>query len=609
MRASLFRRARTLHVVVAGACAALACAPSSTGNKTGTGGVTTAGSAGTSGTAGTSGAAGTGVSGTGGSTATGTGGTSATGSAGTSGVAGTTGAGATSGSGGATGAGGRGGTTGSAGAAGTGAAGRGGTTGGAGAAGRGGTTGGGGAGTSGSAGTSGTAGAGGQTAPVVQTTQGTKTALTLLDHFDGIPGNGDPSDLSLAVGPNHIVQAVNWQIAFYTKKGSMYATTGMSLGTKASKAIFAGLGGRCESGSDIDHGDTVVRYDQLAGRWVVIQPVFAAPYAMCYAVSTSADPLGSYNKYEFARAEFPDYPRIGVWPDGYYVGTSAGDDVVQKRICVADRAKMLLGQAATEQCIGKSGVNFFNPSDIDGMTPPPAGAPNIVMALGGTQLNRAFEDDGVYAYKYQVNWTTPSASTLTGPTKITVARYHYLCDGQLTNCVPQMGSSTKLDAQGDKLMQRLVYRNFGDHQSLVITHSINGPTSGGGLRWYEFRVDGGGNVTLYQQSTFAPDSAYRWLGSAAMDGRGNIGIGYSIGNSTMFPGQRFAARAAADPLGTLGFSESVLINSTMAKGGGNRWEDFATTVVDPSDDATFWYMGDYYKSSSRSIHIGSFRVP
>src|SRR4029078_2787821 len=196
------------------------------------------------------------------------------------------------------------------------------------------------------------------------------------------------------------------------------------------------LGGRCEGGSDIDHGDTVVRYDQLAGRWVFIQPVFAAPYAMCYAVSTGADPLGSYNKYEFARAEFPDYPRIGVWPDGYYVGTSAGDDVLKTRSSVAHRAKMLLGKAATEQCIGKSGVNFFNPSDIDGMTPPPAGAPNIVMALGGTHVNRALEDDGVYAEKYQVHWTTPSASTLTGPTKITVDRSHYLSHRTPTNSLP-----------------------------------------------------------------------------------------------------------------------------------------------------------------------------
>jgi len=592
---------RALIVVVA----AGGCAPSSTGGTTGKGGdtATTGGTTGTAGGgAGSTGAAGTGLGGLAGSASAGAGGTGGIG-----GVAGgTTGAGATSGRGGI---GGVAGTTGVGGVAGTGASGRGGAAGtsAAGAGGRGGTTGGGGSG--GSGGTTGATGSGGQAAPVVQTTQGTKAALALLDHFDGIPGNGDPSDLSLAVGPNHIVQVVNWQMAVYTKKGAMYSTTGMSLGTKASKSIFAGLGGRCESGSDIDHGDTIVRWDQLAGRWVFVQPVFAAPYAMCYAVSTSADPLGSYNKYEFARAEFPDYPRMGVWPDGYYVGTSAGDDVVQKRICVADRAKMLMGMPATEQCIAKSGVNFFNPSDVDGAMAPPAGAPNIVMALGGTQLNRVFEDDGVYAYKYQVNWTTPSASTLTGPTKVTVARYHYLCDGQLTNCVPQMGSSTRLDAQGDKLMQRLAYRNFGDHQSLVITHSINGPTSGGGLRWYEFRLDGSGNPVLYQQSTFAPDTSYRWMGSAAMDGRGNIGIGFSFGGSTMYPGQRFAARAAGDPLGTLGFAESVLINSTAAKGGGNRWEDFATTVVDPSDDATFWYMGDYYKSSSRSIHIGSFRAP
>ena len=201
---------------------------------------------------------------------------------------------------------------------------------------------------------------------------------------------------------------------------------------------------------------------------------------------------------------------------------------------------------------------------------------------------------------------------MTGPTKITVARYHYLCDGQLTNCVPQMGSTTRLDAQGDKLMQRLSYRNFGDHQSLVITHSVNGPSSGGALRWYELRIDAAGTPYLYQQSAFAPDGSYRWLGSAAIDGRGNIGIGYSFGDAASYPGQRFVARAAADPLGVLGFHESVLVDGKAPKAAaGNRWEDFSTTAIDPSDDATFWYMGDYYKAgaTTRSIRIGSFRVP
>src|SRR5262249_18857886 len=186
-----------------------------------------------------------------------------------------------------------------------------------------------------------------------------------------------------------------------------------------------------------------------------------------------------------------------------------------------------------------------------------------------------------------------------------------LCDGQLTSCTPQPGTGTRLDAQGDKLMQRLAYRNFGDHQSLVITHSINSPTGTGSVRWYELPVDPGGNPYLYQQSTFDPDATYRWLASAAMDGRGNIGIGYSVGSATIFPGQRFAARGFADPLGTLGFHESVLIDGQAAQTSGLRWEDFSTTVVDPGDDNTFWYMGDYYKTGARtrSIRIGSFRVP
>ena len=597
-------------ILIAGIGAASACAPSSTGNKTGTGGggASTGGTTGAagSGAAGTTGTAGTGVGGVGGAAA-GTGGSTGA-SGGTTGGGGSVGAGATAGGGsGGVGAiggiGGRGGTTGVGGVAGTGAAGRGGVggTATAGTGGRGGTTGSGGGGTTGT---------GGQTAPVVQTTQGTKAALTLLDHFDGIPGNGDPSDLSLAVGPNHIVQAVNWQIAVYTKKGNMYSTTGMSLGTKASKSIFAGLGGRCEAGSDIDHGDTVVRYDQLAGRWVFIQPVFASPYAMCYAVSTSADPLGSYNKYEFARAEFPDYPRLGVWPDGYYVGTSAGDDVVQKRICVADRAKMLMGQPATEQCIIIDGVNFLNNADIDGKQLPPPGAPNIMMAAGGTQLKKVLEDNGIFVWKFHVDWKKPENTKVVGPEKIVVAPYHYLCDGQLTNCVPQPGTDRRLDAQGDKIMQRLVYRRIGGRESIVGVHSVNTSAGGGGVRWYELRINKKRNVNLYQQGTYAPDGFYRWMASPAIDRKGNIGIGYSFGGTPNFAGQRFAGRLYKDPLGQLTLRETVLVEGEGVQNV-MRWEDYTQSAIDPSDDCTIWYVGDYLKkdATSYSSRIGAFKLP
>ena len=180
---------------------------------------------------------------------------------------------------------------------------------------------------------------------------------------------------------------------------------------------------------------------------------------MCYAVSTSDDPMGSYYRYEFLRPLFPDYPRPAIWPDGYYVPTSTGDDVIQKHACVVERAKMLKGEPATEQCVIIDDVNFLNNADLDGKALPPSGAPNIMMAAGGTQLKKVLEDDGDLCVEVLTSTgRMPRRRSVTGPEKIAVAPYHYLCDGQLTNCVPQPGTDRRLDAQGDKIMARLVYR-------------------------------------------------------------------------------------------------------------------------------------------------------
>ncbi len=332
---------------------------------------------------------------------------------------------------------------------------------------------------------------------------------------------------------------------------------------------------------------------------------------MCYAVSTTTDPLGPYYRYEFLRPLFPDYPRPAVWTDGYYVPSSTSDNFIQKHACVAERAKMLEGLPAREQCIVVDGVNFLNNADIDGQGLPPDGAPNIVMAAGGEQLHQRFDDDGIYTWQFHVDWEDPSKTGLRGPTKITVAPYHYLCNGQLTKCVPRSGDSNRLDSQGDKLVQRLVYRNVNGHESILAHHSISTAAHGGGVRWYEFRLNDQRDPVLFQQGTYAPDSLYRWLPSIGMDRKGNIGIGYSYGGETQFPGQRFAARLASDPPGQLTFHESVLAAGEAAQQRQLRWEDYATTAMDPSDDCTFWYVGDYVKKNapSYSSRIGAFRVP
>ena len=456
-------------------------------------------------------------------------------------------------------------------------------------------------------------------AAIEQQAQGAREAARMVASFDGLgvgfdgpqgPAAGrNPSDNSLAAGPDHIVQIVNSRMAIFSRTGEVL------YGAVPTNTIFRGFGGPCE---ERNNGDAVVRYDQLAGRWLFVMPIFSRiagrpdePYSMCYALSEGPDPMGSYYRYEFRRKLFPDYPRPAIWPDGYYVPSSTGDTVIQKHACVADRATMLKGRDASEQCIVIDGVNFLNNADLDGQNLPPTGAPNILMAAGGSQLRQILEDDALYAWQFHVSWSDPSKTGLTGPVKIPVAPYHYLCGGQLTRCVPQPGAAMRLDAQGDKIMQRLVYRNFGDRQSIVAVHSVNTSAGGGGVRWYEFRLDAQGDPALYQQGTYAPDPFYRWMGSPAMDRAGNIAIGYSFGGAPHYAGQRFAARLAGDPLGQLTLRESTLAAGAAAQTYGNRWEDYATTAMDPSDDCTFWYVGDYYKAGATtySTRIGAFRLP
>lgn len=487
------------------------------------------------------------------------------------------------------------------------------------------------------------------TASIEQTIDGTRAAIIPVASFDGLgvgfagqsPPLRNPSDNALAVGPDHIVQIVNSQMAVFSKQGRQYAETGKLLrGAVPTNSIFKGFGGECELRNN---GDAVARYDQLAGRWLIVMPIFRrpandslhGPYSMCYAVSKTGDPLGEYHRYQFTRPLFPDYPRPAIWPDGYYIPTSTGDDVIEKHACVAERDKMLRGEPAREQCVIIKDVNFLNNADVDGYQLPPKGAPNPMLATGGTQLRGVLHDDGIYVWQFHVDWNDTTKTRVTGPVKIAVAPYDYLCGGQLTNCVPQPDTMRRLDAQGDKLMNRVVYRRIGKQESVVALHSVavggaplrsapmadaatakaavaaaSASSRGGGVRWYEFRIGNDRALTLQQQATYAPGGFYRWMGSIGMDAAGNISMGYSFGGAPHFAGQRIAARAPADARGVMGYRESVIAEGEDSQRNTLRWEDYTTLAMDP-DDCTFWYVGDYYKkgAASYSTRIAGWRVP
>src|SRR5579864_519272 len=422
--------------------------------------------------------------------------------------------------------------------------------------------------------------------------------------FEGL-GNGQygfsvtsaPPDTEGTVGATQYVQWVNTSFAVFNK-----STGALIAGPTAGNTLWSGFGGGCQTNND---GDPIVLYDKLAQRWVFSQfSVSTTPYLQCIAVSTTSDATGTYNRYSFQYSNFDDYPKMSVWPDAYYETFNmfaGGTTFVGADACAYNRSAMLAGTAATQVCFQQgTSVGGLLPSDLDGTTAPPAGSPNYMMYFGTNNLN---------LYKFHVDFATPGNSTFTGPTVINVAAFSPLCGGG--TCVPQPSTTQQLDSLADRLMYRLAYRNFGSHESLVVNHSVVAG-SGGGVRWYEIQNPSGTPVVA-QQSTFAPDSNYRWMGSVAMDQAGDLALGYSVSSSSVSPSVRFAGRVPTDPASTLE-SEVNIVSGTGSQSGNSlsRWGDYSAMQVDPVDDCTFWFTEEYMKTTGSfnwNTRIANFKFP
>jgi hypothetical protein len=447
----------------------------------------------------------------------------------------------------------------------------------------------------------------GQPDPVIQSSAGPRVAVTNGSNFDGVgtgftgPNgtftvNSAPPDTNGTVGATQFVQWVNTSFAVFDK-----ATGAVLMGPTAGNALWQGFGGGCEINND---GDPIVQYDKAANRWVLTQfSVTTTPFLQCVAVSTTSDATGSYFRYAFTQPNFPDYPKLGVWSDAYYLTFNmfSGSRFAGGRACAFDRSQMLTGAAATQICFQQStSVASLLPSDLDGSTAPPAGTPNFIVNFGTNSLN---------IFKFHVDFATPANSTFTGPTTVPVAAFSAACSGGGA-CIPQPGTSQLLDSLADRLMYRLAYRNFGDHEALVVNHSV---TAGGsvGVRWYEVRSPNSA-PSVFQQGTFAPDSDFRWMGSVGMDHVGDIAVGYSVSSGATFPSIRFTGRTPGDPLNTLEAENSIQAGAGSQNGGLNRWGDYSSIAIDPVDDCTFWYTNEYLKTTGSfnwSTRIANFKFP
>ena len=419
-------------------------------------------------------------------------------------------------------------------------------------------------------------------APPLLTFEGT-------DNFCGC----SPPDTVGDVGPNHYVQMVNATVYnVYDKDGNVI------LANRDLNDLWTS--GGC---SVSDNGDPIVVYDGLANRWVLAQ--FSTGNGVCVAVSQTGDPTGAYYGYEFSTPQFPDYFKIGVWPNAYYM--SANENTYTAY--ALNRANMLAGLPATYIRFANQ-TNLLMPADVDGPNAPGANADGLFYTFKDNSFHGG--TDRIELFAFHPDFTTQANSTYALIQTINPASFTYtVCGFFVLSCVPQGGTAQKVDPVSEWPMWRLVYRDFGSHQTLLGNFAIDVGSDRAGIRWFELR-NTSGTWSLYQEGTYSfADTIHRWMGSIAMDGDGNIALGYSRSSTTLNPSIYYATRLSTDPLGTLG-PEELMFAGSGSQTSSNRWGDYSAMSIDPADDCTFWYTQEYYPSNSGNnwnTRIGKFIIP
>ncbi|MEE8535962.1 MAG: hypothetical protein V3S45_07915, partial [Kiloniellales bacterium] len=470
--------------------------------------------------------------------------------------------------------------------------------------------------------------------PVAQIVEGSVAAAAIGAGFEGIGIQDNitwvlPPDTVGAIGPDHYVQMTNLSFAVWRRLDLELdpPVTTPILGPANNNTLWQGFGGPCEKTND---GDPIVLYDQLADRWLMSQfalPRFPrGPFYQCIAVSQGPDPTGAWHLYEFkiSQSKLNDYPKFGLWPDGYYMAVNQfqcsifGCSWGGQGVVAFERNEMLNGGNARMVYFDLESVDpnlgGMLPADLDGPEPP-AGAPNPFVQVDDNAWG--YSPDQLQIWNFAVNWANPNASTFTFDRALDTASFDSNLCNYSRSCIPQPGGA-KVDAISDRLMYRLQYRNFGNDQNpdqtLVVNHTVDVGSDHAGVRWYELNDNGIGGWTMAQQGTYAPDADHRWMGSAAMNGAGDIALGYSVSSGNTYPSIRFTGRLDGDPAGQMTIAEGTIID-----GGGSqthssgRWGDYSSMSVDPRDDCTFWYTQEYYAanptfSADWRTRIGSFEL-
>jgi subtilisin-like proprotein convertase family protein len=426
-------------------------------------------------------------------------------------------------------------------------------------------------------------------------------ALNLSINGQGFT-NVNPADPCLDVGPNHVIQMINGSSGAYFR---IYDKNGTPLGAQTYLDNFVNAIGAGFTYNGL--GDPIVLYDALADRWLMSE-FSGSGNALIVAVSTTPDPTGTWYAYRFLTPSFPDYPKYAVWNNMYLVTTNESSPATY----ALNRTRMLQGLSATAQrftvpSYPTIGFQACTPVTHDGGPAPPSNAPAMFMRMADDAWSVNIPADRLEMWTLTVDFNNAANSVLAGPTFLLTEPFDTeLCGYTSFACVPQPGTTTRLDPLREVLMNRVIYRNFGTHETIVANHvtDVNN-TDRHGVRWYELRRTAVANPwAIHQQGTYSPDATNRWMAGIAINAAGDIALAYNVSSSTVHPAIRYTGRLANDPLGQMTFAETSIVAGS-SRNGSNRYGDYNSLDVDPAT-GNFWGTAKFNTSTQWSTRIFNF---
>ncbi|APU68418.1 T9SS type A sorting domain-containing protein [Christiangramia flava] len=448
--------------------------------------------------------------------------------------------------------------------------------------------------------------------PALQKKMGEIKAKAPLFTFDGAITRSTPSDPTGVAGPNHYLSAWNSAFRIWDKSGNPLTDA----------ASLASIGGEFQNEV---LGDPIVVYDEAADRFILSQ-FSDTPESFLVAVSQGPDPVNDgWYTYRFeTNGVLPDYPKISVWSDGYYITTNKNTNTADESqvIYVLERDKMLLGQTAKVASFPLPGVEtngFYSPAGfhtVGKQLPPRGNAPIVFMqddAWAGVS------EDHLKLWLVNVDWNNVASSTIAESQELNeaagVSPFIATFDGGSFSNLSQPENAPDIDALQATMMYMTQYRRFSDHNSVVMNFVVDidpSPAEHAGIRWYELRQpSGGGAWTVYQEGTYAPDNHDRFSGSIGIDTRGNIGLGFTVlddnPESPVYPSIRYTGRFANDQRGLMTIEEQSIVEGDSPDPN-TRYGDYAHLSVDPADGITFWHNAEMFRGVDRVNKIGVFRI-